>query len=175
MGEVQLFSRSRQQIAHAKVNARLVDPRSGHTFFSEDGAADAALEQQTILGLGDRATFDSTLNDKALSAAVANLVDKVLKKLADKPWTTGILAIEGDNVVISGGQRQGLRIGDRLKVMVPGKVIKSPQTGFDVQLPSRQVGELEIVSFFGESETNEGAICRVVSGATLTPDHLIQF
>lgn len=32
VGEVQLFSRSRQQIAHAKVNARLVDPRTGHSF-----------------------------------------------------------------------------------------------------------------------------------------------
>lgn len=43
----------------------------------------------------------STLNDKALSAAVANLVDKVLNKLADKPCTTGILAVEGDSVIIS--------------------------------------------------------------------------
>ncbi len=175
VGEVQLFSRSRQQIAHAKVNARLVDPRSGHTLFSEDGAADATLEQQTILGLGDRATFDSTLNDKALSAAVANLVDKVLNKLADKPWTTGILAVEGDSVVISGGQRQGLKIGDRLKVMEPGKVMKSPQTGFDIQLPGRQVGDLEIVSFFGESEINEGAVCRVVNGPLPSSDHRIQF
>lgn len=63
VGEVQLFSRSRQQIAHAKVNARLVDPRSGHTLFSEDGAADATLEQQTIHGLGDRATFDHLIHE----------------------------------------------------------------------------------------------------------------
>ncbi len=36
-GEVVLFSRSRKQVAHAKVNIRLVDPRTGHVFFSEDG------------------------------------------------------------------------------------------------------------------------------------------
>lgn len=174
-GEVALFSRSRKQTAHAKVNARLVDPRTGHVLFSEDGGGDASLEQMTILGLGDRATFDSTLNDKALSAAIANLTEKIVNKLAEKPWTTGILAIEGTDVLIAGGERQGLKVGDRLKVMVPGKVIKSPQTGFNVQLPHTQVGKLEIVSFFGDSETNEGAICRVVSGDTPTPDHLIQF
>ncbi len=174
-GEVFLFSRSRKQTAHAKVNVRFVDPRSAHVLFSEDGAADASLEQMTILGLGDRATFDSSLNDKAVSAAVVNLTEKILNKLADKPWTTGVLAIQGTDVLISGGERQGLKIGDRLKVMVPGKVIKSPQTGFNVQLPHTQVGELEVVSFFGDTETNEGSICRVVSGDMPTTDHLIQF
>lgn len=175
VGEVQMFSRSRQQSAHAKVNARLVDPRTGHAFFSDDGGGDATLEQSTILGLGDRATFDSTLGDKALSAAVVNLMDKLINKLSDKPWTTSVLTVDGPNIVISGGQRQGLQVGDRLKVMAPGKVIKSPQTGFNVQLPHTQVGELEVVSFFGDSETNEGSICRLVNGATPTTDHLIQF
>jgi curli biogenesis system outer membrane secretion channel CsgG len=175
VGEVQMFSRSRQQIAHAKVNARLVDPRTGHAFFSDDGAGDATLEQSTILGLGDRATFDSTLGDKALSAAVANLMDKVVNKLSDKPWTTSVLTVEGGSVVISGGSRQGLRPGDRLKVMIPGKVIKSPQTGFNVQLPPTKVGELEVVSFFGESDVSEGSICKVLSGPTPTTDHMIQF
>lgn len=175
VGEVQMFSRSRQQIAHAKVNARLVDPRTGHAFFSDDGAADATLEQSTILGLGDRATFDSTLGDKALSAAVVNLLDKFINKLSDKPWTTNVLTVEGGTVVISGGARQGLRTGDHLKVMVPGKVIKSPQTGFNIQLPPTQVGELEILSFFGDSDVNEGSICKVLSGQTPTTDHVIQF
>lgn len=175
VGEVQMFSRSRQQIAHAKVNARLVDPRTGHAFFSDDGAGDATLGQSTILGLGDRATFDSTLGDKALSAAVANLIDKLINKLSDKPWTTSVLTVNDVQVIVSGGERQGLRLGDRLKVMVPGKVIKSPQTGFNVQLPHTQVGELEVQSFFGDSETNEGSICRVVQGPTPTTDHLIQF
>lgn len=174
-GEVLLFSRSRKQVAHARVSVRLVEPRTGHVFFSETGGGEAALETQTLLGLGDRAVFDSTLNDMALSAAIANLLDKVLNQLADKPWTSGILAVDGPNVLIAGGQRQGLRIGDRLKVMAPGKMIKSPQTGFNIQTPPTQVGELEVVSFFGDSETTEGSICRVVSGVTPRTDHIVQF
>ena len=174
-GEVVLFSRSRKQVAHAKVNVRLVDPRSGHVFFSEDGGGEASLESTTVMGIGDRATFDSTLDDKALSAAISNLLDKLVNKLSDKPWSSGILAVEGSKVLISGGKLQGLKISDRLKVMVPGQVIKSPQTGFNVQLPHTQVGELEIEEFFGDSETNEGSICRVVEGVTPTTDHIIQF
>lgn len=175
VGEVQLFSRTRQQSAHAKVNARLVDARTGHAFFSEDGAGDATLEQSTVLGLGDRAAFDSTLNDKALSAAVVNLIDKLLNKLGDKPWTTSILSVEGPVVIISGGSRQGLRVGDHLKVMIAGKVIKSPQTGFNIQLPHTAVGMLNVLSFFGDSETNEGSLCEIITGSPPTTDHVIQF
>lgn len=174
-GEVFLFQRSRKQVAHARVNVRLVDPTTGHVFFSENGGGEASAETQTTLGLGDRADFDSTLNDKAMSAAVANLLDKVLNTLSDKPWTSGILMVDGAHVLISGGPRQGLRVGDRLKVMRQGKVIKSPQTGFNVQTPPTQVGELEVASFFGDSETSEGSRCRVVSGTTPTTDHSIQF
>ncbi len=174
-GEVILFSRSRRQLAHAKVNIRLVDPRTGHVFFSEDGGGEATLESTTLLGVGDRATFDSTLNDKALSAAIGHLLDKLMNKLSDKSWTSGVLSVDGESVLISGGKRQGLKIGDRLLVVTPGKIIKSPQTGFNVQLPHKQVGEIEIEGFFGDSETNEGSICRMVEGPMPTTDHIIQF
>ena len=174
-GEVILFSRSRQQLAHAKVNIRLVDPRTGHVFFSEDGGGEATLESTTLLGLGDRAIFDSTLNDKALSAAIGNLLDKLVNKLSDKSWMSGVLSVDGESVLISGGKRQGLKVGDRLLVMVPGKIIKSPQTGFNVQLPHKQVGAIEIEGFFGDSETSEGSICRVIEGAMPTTNHIIQF
>ena len=204
--DVGLFGRSRMQVAHAKVNIRLVDPRTGYVFFSEDGAADATTENLTTFGVGRRAEFDSTLNDKALSGAIANLIDKIVNKLSDKPWTTGVLRVEvhlgswkrvpdeggrwltyseladqllayvaEEKVFISGGNRQGLRVGDTLKTMVPGETIKSPQTGFDIQLPHTKVGEIEIESFFGDSETNEGSICKILSGPTPTAKHIIQY
>ncbi len=173
--DVGLFGRSRKQVAHAKVNIRLVDPRTGYVFFSEDGAADATTENLTTFGVGRRAEFDSTLNDKALSGAIANLIDKIVNKLSDKPWTTGVLRVVDEKVFISGGKRQGLRVGDILKTMVPGETIKSPQTGFDIQLPHTKVGEIEVESFFGDSETNEGSICKILSGPPPTKNHIIQY
>lgn len=174
-GSTLFFSRTRTQIAQARVSIRLVDPRTGLVFFSESGGGEASLETQVVLGVGDRAAFDATLNDKALSAAITNLIDKVLNSLEDKPWTSAVLAVEGGNVLIAGGQRQGLRPGDRLQVTTPGRVVKSPQTGLPLRLPGQPVGEIEVVGFFGESETDEGSICRVVSGVTPTADHVLLF
>lgn len=173
-GDRQVFQRSKRQTARARVNVRLVDPVTSHVFFTADGTGEAAVEVLTTLGFGGQAGFDSTLDDKAISAAIVDVLDKIQRRLSDRPWTTGVLRVEGERVMIAGGPRQGLKIGDRLKVMVPGSVARSPQTGFDVQLPHTQVGVLEVEGFFGDSELNEGAVCRVISGPIPTSSHVIQ-
>lgn len=174
-GDRQVFQRSKRQTARARVNVRLVDPVTSHVFFAADGASEASTEVYTTLGFGGQAAFDSTLDDKAMAGAVADLVDRLQRQLANRPWVTGVLRVEGDQVMIAGGARQGLKPGDRLKVMLPGGVVRSPQTGFDVQLPPTQLGVLEVQSFFGDSETTEGSVCRLVSGPSPTPAHVIQY
>jgi curli biogenesis system outer membrane secretion channel CsgG len=174
-GDRQVLQRSKRQTARVRVNARLVDPGTSHVFFAADGTGEASTEVLTTLGFGGQAAFDSTLDDKAIAAAVADLVDRLQRQIANRPWITGVLRVDGDRVMIAGGARQGLRPGDRLKVMVPGAVVRSPQTGFDVQLPPAQIGVLEVEAFFGDSEVTEGSVCRLVSGPSPTSAHVIQY
>ena len=53
--------------------------------------------------------------------------------------------------------------------MRPGEKIVSQQSGFEIDLPPSKVGEIEIMSFFGDSQISEGAIATVVAGS-LPPD-----
>jgi hypothetical protein len=76
-----------------------------------------------------------------------------------------VLSIEGENVLIGGGASQGLRIGDRLSAIQKGKQVRNRQTGFMIDLPGKEIARLQVVSFFGKSETDEGAVCKVVSGS----------
>ena len=164
-GKVGFLSGTKVQLAHAKVDIRLVDARTGQAYFSAIGAGDASTETGEIAGYGSRAEYDATLNDRAISAAISDIVDKLVSKLEDRPWRTDVLDVQGPKVFISGGQRQGLKVGDSLVVMLPGKTIKSAQSGFDVSLPAKQVATVRVASLFGESETNEGSVCEVTSGA----------
>jgi hypothetical protein len=106
-GDRQVFQRSKRQTARARVNVRLVDPVTSHVFFAADGASEASTEVYTTLGFGGQAAFDSTLDDKAMAGAVADLVDRLQRQLANRPWITGVLRVEGDQVMIAGGARQG--------------------------------------------------------------------
>jgi len=55
-------------------------------------------------------------------------------------------------------------VGDKLNVLKAGEKVKSGQSGFDITLPAKAVGQIRIVSRFGDNETNEGAVAEILSG-----------
>jgi len=162
-GEVGVFTRKRRQTAFAKVTLRLVDVQSGMVIYAEEGSGEAYSEQKSSLGLGPTADYDSSLNDKVLDAAISNLASKVIENLLGKPWRAYILAHADGSYVVTGSKDQGLAIGDVLDVYSKGKGVKNPQTGMDVTLPGKKVGQLKVDAFTGESD-NEVALASLISG-----------
>ncbi len=166
-GKKGFLSKTKKQIARAKVEIRLVDVHTGHAFFSATGSGEADTESGEIAGFGGTADYDATLNDRSIAAAVSDVLNEIVSRLEERPWRTDILQIEDNQVFISGGERQGIKIGDVLSVMLEGKKVKSKQTGFEITLPPKKLGELRVVSQFGDSETNEGSICEIINGSLI--------
>ena len=164
-GKRGLFNSGRVQRAHAKVAVRLVDVRTGVVFHSATGEGEATTETKTVLGVGSTSAFDGTLTDKAISVAVEDMLEELVNTLAARPWRTDILAVEGGQIFIAGGEKQGLTVGARLGVVRAGRKVRSAQSGFEIELPAAPVAELEIVSLFGDNDTNQGAATRIVSGS----------
>jgi curli biogenesis system outer membrane secretion channel CsgG len=168
-GKVGFLSSTKVQTAKAKVDIRLVDVKTSHAYFSAIGAGEASTESGEIAGFGSRADYDATLNDRAIGAAISDVIDRLVSKLRERKWRTDILDVKGEQVFIAGGRHQGIRKGDLLDVMEAGDTVKSRQTGFDVTLPPRKVATLRVVSLFGDTETDEGAVCEVAGGTLPTP------
>jgi len=164
-GKSGFLSSTKVQTARSKVDVRIVDVRTGQAFFSATGAGEANTESGEIAGYGSRAEYDATLNDRAISAAISDMIDKLVSSLEERPWKTDVLDVQGGQVFIRGGQRQGLKVGDTLQVLVKGQVMKSRQSGFDINLPPKKVATIKVSAFFGDTENNEGSVCEVVSGA----------
>jgi curli biogenesis system outer membrane secretion channel CsgG len=159
------LNKARVQKAQAKVAIRLVDVRTGLVFHTATGRGEATTSTSTVLGMGSTSQFDGTLNDKALSLAVEDMLEDLVNTLAARPWRTDILAVEGGQIFISGGAAQGLRIGDRLKVMKAGRAVHSAQSGFNIALPSTEIASLQVISQFGDSEISQGSTTQLVSGS----------
>lgn len=164
-GKAGFMSSTKMQTAKAKVEIRLVDIKTGQAFFSASGAGEANTESGEIAGYGSRAEYDATLNDRAIAAAITDVIDKLVSTLEEKAWHTDILEIENGQVFISGGSRQGIMVGDTFRVMSPGQKVQSKQTGMKIRLPGKQVATIRVLSFFGDNENNEGSVCEVVSGS----------
>jgi len=163
-GKAGFLSGTKVQTAHAKVEIRLVDVRTGYIFFTASGTGDASTESGEIAGFGSKADYDATLNDRAIGAAISDVQNSLISKLEERPWRTDILKVDGHQLYLSGGARQGLQVGDKLNVLKAGEKMKSSQSGFDITLPAQKIGQIRIVSRFGDNETNEGALADIIAG-----------
>lgn len=168
-GKVGFLSSTKVQTAKAKVDIRLVSVKTGHAYFSAIGAGEASTETGEVAGFGSRAAYDATLNDRAIAAAISDVIDKLVSTLSDRAWKTDILDVRDGHVFISGGKRQGVKKGDMLAVLEAGDTVKSKQTGFDITLPSKRIATIRVQGFFGETETDEGSVCEVVEGSLGKP------
>ena len=159
-----VFSRSKLQVAYAKVNIRLIDVKTGQIIFAQEGSGEATSEAGTAFGVGTHVGYDSTLNDKAISTAIGSVVDGIMQNLLNKPWKSYILSIDNGMVMIAGGNKQGLKIGETFSIYKNGKSIKNPQTGMMVELPGAKIATVQVVSQFGNNYTDEGSICQIIDG-----------
>lgn len=164
-GKSGFLNSQRRQAVNATVEIRLVDVRTGHAFFTAAGSGEATTETGEVAGFGTRAGYDSTLNDRAISAAIADTMTAVINQLEQRAWFTDILRVSGETVFVSGGPSQGLQVGDRLVVETAGEVIQSAQSGLPITLPGSRIAEIELTGFFGTTPEAEGATARIISGS----------
>lgn len=154
-GEQKMFSASKTQTVEAGVSIRLVEASTGLIIYSDEAKGSAETSSKQTLGIGGTAGYDATLSDKAISAALSQLVENIITKCMDKPWKSYILSVEEGSVIISGGASQGLVAGDKFIVYKKGKTVKNPQTGINVELPGTKIGEITIQSSFGDTPETE--------------------
>ncbi|GGQ21665.1 CsgG/HfaB family protein [Shewanella litoralis] len=164
VSDVGVFSRVKKQEANAKVNIRIVDVSTGQIIYSEEGKGIAYSEAGSVMGVGDRAGYDSSLNDKVLDVAITNLASNVIENMLDKPWQSYILSYDEGNVIISGGNSQNITPGTQFEVIKEGKKVKNPQTGMFITLPGKAIGVIEVTSSFGDTPESEVSFATIVSG-----------
>ena len=162
--DVGVFTRTKKQTAYAKVSIRLVDVKTSHIVYSEEGEGEAFVEAGTVLGVGETAEYDATLNDKVINAAISKLVNNIVERLLDSPWKSYLIAYEDGNYFIGGGEKQGIKVGDEFDVYKKGTVVKNPQTNIDIELPGKVVGKIKVVSTVPGTEVSELSICSKLSG-----------
>ncbi len=80
-GGVWLLGKQKTQRARARVVIRLVDPKTGEVFYSQEGSGEASMSASSTLGFGGSAGFDSTLEGKAIDAAIVNMINNIVATL----------------------------------------------------------------------------------------------
>jgi len=165
VGESGFVSASKKQVAFAKIDVRVVDVATGQSQFATSGAGESSTQTASTFGFGSQAGYDSTLNDSSIRQAISEVVNRLTVEFSRRPWQTSILGADGGRYFISGGKTQGLKPGMVFSVQTVGQKVKSPQTGFEITLPGKEVAQIRVDALFGDTEMTEGAATSVVSGS----------
>ena len=158
-GDQRILSQTKTQTVEAGVSIRLVDVSSGLIIYSDEASGYAETTAKTTLGIGGKAGFDATLSDKAISAALSQLVENIINKCMDKPWRGYVLTVEDGSYVISGGKTQGITEGTTFALMKKGKMVTNPQTGIKIEMPGTKMGSLKVVTTMGDTPETEISFC----------------
>jgi len=170
-GDERIFSSTKTQTVEAAVNVRLVDVASGLIIYSDEAKGQAETSSKTTLGIGGTAGFDATLSDKAISAALTQLVENIINKCMDKPWRGYVLTIEDGDYVISGGASQGITPGAKFGLYKKGRTVNNPQTGTNVELPGKKMGHVTVTANYGDTPETEFSFA-TYEGETIDAEHL---
>ncbi len=170
-GHEQVFSSTKTQTVEAGVSIRLVDAATGLIIYSDEAKGYAETTTKQTLGIGGTAGFDATLSDKAISAALSQLVENIINKCMDKPWRSYLLAEDGGSYIIGGGASQGLAVGDKFNVYKKGRKVKNPQTGMEIELPGTLIGVVTVQTLMGDTPETEISFCSY-SGQDIDENHL---
>lgn len=162
--EVGVFSRTKIQTAYAGVSVRIVDTKTGQIIYGTNGSGEAQSEAGKTFGIGAHQGYDATLNDRAIAAAMDNVINKIMQNLMDKPWRSYILSSENGGIIMAGGKSQNIKVGDKFGIFKQGKKIKNPQTGMLVELPGAKIAEVQVVNQSGTNYTDEISIATIISG-----------
>lgn len=169
-GDQRVFSNTKTQTVEAGVSIRLVEVSSGLIIYSDEASGFAETSAKQTLGLGGSAGYDATLSDKAISAALTQLVENIINKCMDKPWRGYVLSVEDGTYIISGGASQGIAPGSTFVLYKKGKKVTNPQTGMQVELPGQVMGTLTVVSSMGDTPESEISFCTYDGTAVDTND-----
>lgn len=173
-GEQKVFSSTKTQTVEAGVSIRLVESATGLIIYSDEAKGFAETTTKTTLGVGGTAGYDATLSDKAISAALNQLVENIVNKCMDKPWRSYILSVEDGTYVISGGEAQGLAAGDSFVVYKKGKMVKNPQTGLYIELPGQKIGSVKVQMTYGDTPESQISFCSY-EGDSIAVDNLDEY
>lgn len=158
-GTQKVFSSTKTQTVEAGVSIRLVEAATGLIIYSDEAKGFAETTSKQTLGVGGTAGFDATLSDKAISAALSQLVENIINKCMDKPWRSYILSVDNGSYIISGGQSQGITTGDSFNVYQKGKTVKNPQNGLNIELPGTKIGTVTVQTSYGDTPETEISFC----------------
>ncbi len=173
--------------ANVSITARAIDVSTGEILTSTTGKGESKRGGLLLGGLGaggggigggevqmGSSGFRETILGEATYAAVEQVTRELVSSSSKIPTTTvevrGMVAdVSGSNVILNVGASHGLQVGNTLKILRVGRVVKDPATGKVIKEITEEVGQIRINEVEAASSSGQ-----IVSGSGVKVGDLVR-
>ena len=159
-GSDTLLVRSKERIAEATVDIRVVDTETGQVLYADSGKGRGKSGMHNVLGLGGRGGYDETLAGDALRAAIVQFVDNIVSQVSKKPWSCRIAAAKNGKLYLNAGPTMGVDKGLELDCFHLGAPVTDPTTGLTLGNEEVSIGRVVVDGPLGDN--GEGSTAHMV-------------
>jgi curli biogenesis system outer membrane secretion channel CsgG len=165
--------KKKTEIAEATVDIRVVNITTGRQIFAETGTGRTERELETVLGFGEKATFDETMADKALRAAISQFMNNLVRTVSELPWEGRVADVSREGgaeiVYVNAGRRSGMPASARLIIYRVTGTLTDPVTQEFLGYKKRKLGEAEVVDYTGE----DASMARMITGGGVSRGDIV--
>lgn len=149
--------------AHVGLIIRLIDSTTGEVLASQrvEGKAKAGGVKLGVSAGGAQfgtSGFDKTPMGKAVQMAIDDAVAKITEKLKGVPFQARVIKVNSeDEVLISGGEKTGMAVGDAFTLYSVGEALVDPTTGEQLGSELEKKGTVKVTSVqekYGKAKTD---------------------
>lgn len=142
---------SKTTTVEASVTLRLIDTSTGQIIYAEEGQGNSNNTSTKINYSGASVSgsgYDaSSLESKAITAAIESLIDNIIETCDQDPWKTDLI-FDGGIFYLIGGESMGIKEGTVFDVYKRGGTVTNPQTKTVIELPGEVVAEATVLQTF---------------------------
>ncbi len=155
------------------LNIRIVDTTTGEIIFSHEATGEESeaggilMVPGMVIGKGSE--WDNTLEAKAARQAIDAIVDAIVIKLRDVPWTGAVVKADDEKVYINAGMNSGVETGMEFRVYQKGEELIDPVTGISLGAEETLIGTVQVM------EVKEMySICRGTAGGGFSAEDIVR-
>jgi hypothetical protein len=155
------YFHSQTATMHARVSLRVIDATTGELWAAESAEGTSTSESTSVMGGGSH-NVDENLGKRALYRAISTMIDKVVSKSVNKPWSGTVAKVTKGKIYITAGSDAALPPGAHLTVRKLGEEITDPGTGAII---GRELGNVVGKLQFADNVNDKLSVCVALKGS----------
>jgi curli biogenesis system outer membrane secretion channel CsgG len=163
------YFRSSTTTMRARVSLRVIDATTGELWSAESAEGTSESGSTSVMGGGSH-NMDENLGKRALYRAISNMIDKVVTKAVNKPWTGTVAKVSKGKIYITAGSDAALPQGANLLVRRLGEEITDPGTGAVI---GRELGNVIGKLQFADNVNDKLSVCVATKGSGFTAGDVV--